>query len=42
VDTLDRLVTRGRLQRLYLPGTRLIRFDVADLDRLVEESRSRC
>ena len=38
-DTIDRMVSRGQLERLRLPGSRLVRFDVIDLDRLIAASR---
>jgi hypothetical protein len=38
VDVLDRLTRQGHLRRRVLPGTRCIRFDVRDLDRVIESS----
>jgi hypothetical protein len=38
VDVLDRLARRGFVRRRVLPGTRCIRFDVRDLDRVIESS----
>lgn len=38
VDVLDRLTRQGHLRRRVLPGTRCIRFDVQDLDRVIESS----
>jgi excisionase family DNA binding protein len=39
VDTVDRLADRGQLPRLRLPGSRLVRFDIADLEQIVLASR---
>jgi excisionase family DNA binding protein len=38
-DSVDRMVERGQLERLRLPGSRLVRFDVRDLDQLVAAAR---
>ena len=38
VDVLDRLTRQGHLRRRVLPGTRCIRFDIQDLDRVIESS----
>jgi excisionase family DNA binding protein len=39
VRTLQRLAHEGRVPRLNLIGTRLVRFREGDLERLVAESR---
>jgi hypothetical protein len=36
VDVLDRLTRQRYLRRRVLPGTRCVRFDVRDLDLLIE------
>jgi excisionase family DNA binding protein len=40
IDTVDRLAASGELPRLYLPGSRLLRFDLLDLELIVAEARS--
>lgn len=39
LDTLDRLTAQGRLRRLVIPGTRLIRFDVQILDSFINSAQ---
>ena len=38
VDVLDQLARHGYLRRRVLPCTHCVRFDVRDLDRVIEES----
>ena len=37
--TLDRMIARGLLNRVRLPGVRRTLLDLADLDRLVDEAK---
>ena len=39
VDTLDRLASHGRLQRLVIPGTRLVRYDRKALDSFISSAQ---
>jgi excisionase family DNA binding protein len=39
-DTVDRLVARGLLPKLYLPHSRLVRFDLTDLERIVAMAKA--
>jgi hypothetical protein len=41
VDTVDRLVARRLLPKLYLPHSRLVRFDLTDLERIVVMAKAR-
>ncbi len=38
--TLDKLVTRGVLKPVRLPGCRRVLFDVGDLDRLIDAGKA--
>jgi hypothetical protein len=40
-DTIDRLVGRRLLPKLYLPQSRLVRFDLTDLERIVAMAKAR-
>jgi excisionase family DNA binding protein len=40
VDTVDRLVARGLLPKLYLPHSRLVRFDFKDLEHIVAMAKA--